>query len=76
VKDVEFRGGRKLQPDATYTLAVDDFLAAGGEGYTMLIGRPVEPAAMLDVDGLITYLKRLPQPVEVTGATGFLSTRR
>jgi hypothetical protein len=42
----------------------------------MLIGRPAEPAAMLDVDGLITYLKRLPQPVEVTGVTGFLSTRR
>jgi 5'-nucleotidase len=76
VKDVEFRGGRKLQPDATYTLAVDDFLAAGGEGYTMLMGRPAEPAALLDVDGLITYLKRLPQPVEVTGVTGFISTRR
>jgi 5'-nucleotidase len=76
VRDVEFRGGRKLQSNATYTLAVDDLLAAGGEGYSMLIGRPVDPAAMLDVDGLITYLKRLPQPVEVVGVTGFLSTRR
>jgi 5'-nucleotidase len=76
VKAVEFKGGRKLEADATYTLAVDDFVAAGGDGYTMLIGRPAEPAAMLDVDGLITYLKRLPQPVEVTGVTGFFSTRR
>ena len=76
VKDVEFRGGKKLQANGTYTLAVDDFLAGGGEGYAMLVGRPAEPAAMLDVDGLITYLKRLPQPVEVTGVTGFLSTRR
>jgi 2',3'-cyclic-nucleotide 2'-phosphodiesterase / 3'-nucleotidase / 5'-nucleotidase len=76
VKEVEFKGGRKLQGDATYTLAVDDFLAAGGDGYTMLMGRPTEPAGMLDVDGLIAYLKRLPQPVEVTGVTGFFSTRR
>jgi 5'-nucleotidase len=76
VKEVEFRGGRKLQTDASYTLAVDDFLAGGGEGYTMLAGRPAEPAGMLDVDGLIAYLKRLPQPVEVTGVTGFLSSRR
>jgi hypothetical protein len=42
----------------------------------MLIGRPAEPAAMLDVDGLITYLKRLPQPVEVSGVTGFFPTRK
>jgi 2',3'-cyclic-nucleotide 2'-phosphodiesterase/3'-nucleotidase/5'-nucleotidase len=76
VKEVEFKGGRKLQADATYTLAVDDVLAAGGDGYTMLIGRPAEPAAMLDVDGLIAYMRRLPQPVEVTGVTGFFSTRR
>ena len=76
VKDVEFRGGRKLRSDATYTLAVDDLLAAGGDGYVMLTGRSAEPAALLDVDGLITYLRRLPQPVEVTGVTGFLSTRR
>jgi 2',3'-cyclic-nucleotide 2'-phosphodiesterase (5'-nucleotidase family) len=76
VKEVEFKGGRKLQADATYTLAVDDFLAAGGDGYTMLIGKPAEPAGLLDVDGLIAYLKRLPQPVEVTGVTGFFSTRR
>jgi 5'-nucleotidase len=76
VKEVEFQGGRKLQAEATYTLAVDDFLAAGGNGYVMLTGRPSEPAGMLDVDGLITYLRRLPQPVEVTGVTGFLSTRR
>jgi hypothetical protein len=42
----------------------------------MLIGKPAEPAGLLDVDGLIAYLKRLPQPVEVTGVTGFFSTRR
>jgi 2',3'-cyclic-nucleotide 2'-phosphodiesterase / 3'-nucleotidase / 5'-nucleotidase len=76
VQQVEFQDGRKLRRDAIYTLAVDDFVATGGEGYTMLIGRAAEPAGTLDVDGLITYLKRLPQPVDVTRVTGFSSTRR
>jgi hypothetical protein len=55
---------------------VDDFLAGGGEGYTMLIGRPSEPAGTLDVDGLITYLRRLPQPVGLPRVSGFSSTGR
>jgi 2',3'-cyclic-nucleotide 2'-phosphodiesterase/3'-nucleotidase/5'-nucleotidase len=76
VQRIELQGGRELQPDATYTVAVDDFLAAGGDGYTMLIGRTAEQAAMLDVDGLITYLRRLPQPINVTVGAGFISTRR
>jgi 2',3'-cyclic-nucleotide 2'-phosphodiesterase (5'-nucleotidase family) len=76
VQRIELLGGRRLRPDAMYILAADDFLAAGGDGYTMLIGLPAEPAGALDVDGLITYLRRLPQPVEFPARTGFLSTRR
>jgi 2',3'-cyclic-nucleotide 2'-phosphodiesterase (5'-nucleotidase family) len=75
VQKVELQG-RKLRPEARYTLAVDDFIAAGGDGYTMLVGLPAEPGATLDVDGVITYLRRLPQPVEVTARAGFVSTRR
>ena len=44
------RRGRILWP-------LDDFLAAGGDGYTMLAGLPAEPGTMLDVDGLIAYLQ-------------------
>jgi 2',3'-cyclic-nucleotide 2'-phosphodiesterase / 3'-nucleotidase / 5'-nucleotidase len=76
VQRVQLPDGRKLQPGATYTLAVDDLVAAGGEGYTMLMGLPMEPGGMLDVDGLITYLRRLPQPVAASGGPGFISTRR
>jgi 5'-nucleotidase len=65
-----------LRRDAQYTLAVDDFLAGGGDGYNMLIGLPVEPGGILDVDAVITYLRRLPQPVEVTARPGFVSNRR
>jgi 5'-nucleotidase len=76
VRSMELSGGRKLRTDATYTLAVDDFLSAGGDGYTMLLGLPAEPGGMLDVEGLITYLRRLPQPVTFRDQPGFSSTRR
>lgn len=76
VRGVELQGGRKLRPNGTYTLAVDDFVASGGEGYAMLAGLPAEPGGMLDVDGLMTYVKRLPQPADITLETGFTSTRR
>jgi 5'-nucleotidase len=75
VRRVELQG-RPLRRDAQYTLAVDDFLAGGGDGYKMLIGLPVEPGGILDVDAVITYLRRLPQPVEVTARPGFVSNRR
>ncbi|HEU4680483.1 MAG TPA: 5'-nucleotidase C-terminal domain-containing protein [Gemmatimonadales bacterium] len=75
VRSVELQR-RKLRPEARYTLAVDDFLATGGGGYNMLVGLPQEAGAILDVDAVIAYLRRLPQPVNVTALPGFISTRR
>ncbi len=74
VRGIEVQG-RRLRQDARYTLAVDDFLAGGGDGYDMLIGLPAEPGGILDVDALIAYLRRLPQPAEITVRPGFVSTR-
>jgi 5'-nucleotidase len=76
VKSVELTGGKKLENRGTYTLAVDDFLSAGGDGYTMLTGLTGDPTGMLDVEGLIAYLRRLPQPVTVRDEVGFISSRR
>jgi 5'-nucleotidase len=75
VRSVELQR-RPLRRDARYTVAVDDFLAGGGDGYDMLVGRPAEPGGILDVDAVMTYLRRLPQPVAVTAGPGFVSTRR
>jgi 5'-nucleotidase len=74
VRSVEVQG-RALRRDARYTLAVDDFLSGGGDGYSMLTGLPAEPGGTLDVDAVITYLRRLPPPVEITPRPGFVSTR-
>jgi 2',3'-cyclic-nucleotide 2'-phosphodiesterase (5'-nucleotidase family) len=76
LRSVELTGGKQLRNDGVYTLAVDDFLSAGGDGYTMLAGLTGEPSGMLDVEGLITYLRRLPQPVTVKAEVGFESSRR
>ena len=75
IRSIEVGRGRKLEPNGDYTLAIDDFLAGGGEGYAMLAGLPSEPAAMLDLEGVVIYLRRLPQPVEFVGRPGFVSTR-
>jgi 2',3'-cyclic-nucleotide 2'-phosphodiesterase (5'-nucleotidase family) len=76
VKEVTLGTGRKLRPRDSYTLATDDSTAAGAGGFTMLPGRPTERVGLLDVEAAATYLRRLPQPVEVEASTGFRSTRR
>jgi hypothetical protein len=69
-------GSRKLRPRENYTLATDDSTAAGAGGFTMLVGRPLERVGLLDVEAAATYLRRLPQPVEIEASPAFQSTRR
>jgi 2',3'-cyclic-nucleotide 2'-phosphodiesterase (5'-nucleotidase family) len=76
VKQVILGNGRKLQARDSYTLATDDSTAAGAGGFTMLLGQPAERVGLLDVEAAATYLRRLPQPVEVEASTAFRSTRR
>ena len=76
VRRVTLGTGRKLRPRDTYTLATDDSTASGAGGFTMLPGRPTERVGLLDVEAAATYLRRLPQPVEVEASTAFRSTRR
>jgi 2',3'-cyclic-nucleotide 2'-phosphodiesterase (5'-nucleotidase family) len=76
VRQVTLGTGRKLKPRDSYTVATDDSTAAGAGGFTMLPGRPIERVGLLDVEAAVTYLRRLPQPVEVEASTAFRSTRR
>ena len=55
--------GKKIDPHGEYTLAVTDFMAAGGSGYAMLASAHRVDVGMMDLDALITYLRLLPQPV-------------
>jgi 2',3'-cyclic-nucleotide 2'-phosphodiesterase (5'-nucleotidase family) len=76
VKEVTLGTGRKLRPRDSYTLATDDSTASGAGGFRMLPGLPAERVGLLDVEAAATYLRRLPQPVEVEASTAFQSTRR
>ncbi|MGH7527239.1 MAG: 5'-nucleotidase C-terminal domain-containing protein, partial [Gemmatimonadales bacterium] len=76
IKNLVLHGGRQVRPRELYTLATDDSTAVGVGGFTALLGRPLEWRGMLEVEATAAFLRRLPQPVEVEPATGFLSTRR
>jgi 2',3'-cyclic-nucleotide 2'-phosphodiesterase / 3'-nucleotidase / 5'-nucleotidase len=56
--------GRPVDRGRTYTLAVTNFLAAGGSGFAMLTAAPQEDLGMLDLDALIRYLTVLRQPID------------
>jgi 2',3'-cyclic-nucleotide 2'-phosphodiesterase / 3'-nucleotidase / 5'-nucleotidase len=75
VRRVVLQGGRKLRPDGEYALATDEASAGGAGGLGPLAGVPYQRGGLLDVEAVAAFLRRLPQPVEVAPAAGFLSTR-
>jgi 2',3'-cyclic-nucleotide 2'-phosphodiesterase/3'-nucleotidase len=75
IKDVVLQGKRDLKSGSRYVLAVDAATAEGAGGYEMLRGVPVERGGMIDVEADAAFLRKLPQPVDVGGTAGFVSTR-
>jgi len=63
LKKVRLANGKDVDDGQTYTVAVSDFLAAGGSGYTMLVGAPSGEVGGTDLDALIQYLAVLRQPI-------------
>jgi 5'-nucleotidase len=66
IVDVRRTNGDSIGSEDHYTLGVSDFLAGGGNGYTMLKDLPSEPAGAVDLDALIAWLGRQPQPIRVS----------
>lgn len=65
VRRAKLLDGREIEKGKTYTLAVPDFMAVGGSGFSMLGGAPLERTAVSDVEALVNYLRRLPTPVDI-----------
>ncbi|MBA3470656.1 MAG: 5'-nucleotidase C-terminal domain-containing protein [Herpetosiphonaceae bacterium] len=63
-KVVEVRGadGQPISRAATYTVTVNSFLAAGGDAFTILIQGTDRVVGPTDLDALINYVEKLPQP--------------
>ena len=65
IADALLANGEPLADAGTYTLAVSDFMAEGGGGFTMLRDLPREDTGVQDLDALITYLQGAPQPFAI-----------
>ncbi len=64
--------GTVIRADATYVLGVTDFLQTGGGGFAMLRTREATRTGKTDLDALIEYLRRLPQPVAAPAGRRFV----
>ena len=73
---IVLQGKRKLRLADHYTIATDDSTARGAGGYAVLAALPRERGGLIEVEADARLLRRLPQPVEVGGTAGFVSTRR
>ena len=71
VTRVRLANGKGIDEGRAYTVAVPDFLAAGGSGYAMLVGAPAQDLNILDMDLLISYLSVLRTPVEAPADVRF-----
>ncbi len=58
VSDVKVNG-EPIDMDRSYTVATNDFMAAGGDGYTMLKAYPIKAEYNTLMDTLLAYVQKL-----------------
>lgn len=63
IEKLRLTDGKGVDDNRSYSLAVSDFVAAGGSGYAMLRGLPSGDVGATDLDALIQYLAMLRQPI-------------
>ncbi|MEN6610719.1 MAG: bifunctional metallophosphatase/5'-nucleotidase [Methanoregulaceae archaeon] len=59
-------GGVPLEPDKNYTAAMPDYLASGGDNYSVFTEGTNVARGPTDIDALAAYIGSLPQPVNGT----------
>jgi 5'-nucleotidase len=67
-KVVEVRGadGAPISRSASYTITVNSFLATGGDGFTILLQGTDRTVGPDDLQALVNYVEKLPQPFSAT----------
>ncbi|MGL4736326.1 MAG: bifunctional metallophosphatase/5'-nucleotidase, partial [Cellulosilyticaceae bacterium] len=58
IKDVKV-AGTPIDPSAMYTVATNDFMAVGGDGYTMFKGYPIKEEYNTLMDTLLAYVAKI-----------------
>jgi 5'-nucleotidase len=56
--------GSPLQPDVFYRITVNSFMASGGDGFTTFNDGSHREFSVTDVNALVEYVERLPQPID------------
>ena len=69
---IETAGGAPLDLGRTYVLGTLDFLQTGGDGLAMLNPLPSRRTGRTDLENLIAYLERQPQPVVAPAGPRFV----
>jgi 2',3'-cyclic-nucleotide 2'-phosphodiesterase (5'-nucleotidase family) len=72
IVDIRRPDGSVVRDGDTYVLGLSDFLQTGGEGMTMLVPLTPRRTGKTDLEALIAYLERAPQPVRVSAAPRFI----
>lgn len=63
VLDIFLPNGKKIDPKAEYTIAVNNFMADGGDGYTILKQGKDRKVWLTDLDTLVNYVKAQQKPI-------------
>ncbi|WP_224752412.1 bifunctional metallophosphatase/5'-nucleotidase [Metabacillus arenae] len=56
--------GKELLPNQEYTVTVNNFLAGGGDGFTVLTNGSNVETGPIDLDALVNYIKKAQQPIK------------
>lgn len=75
VRDVRLADGSRIRDGRMYSLATQDYLASGQGGFAALEGKAQERSTYKDIDAVVLYLRRLPQPVRPPDDARFLPGR-
>jgi 2',3'-cyclic-nucleotide 2'-phosphodiesterase (5'-nucleotidase family) len=67
VREMRLDDGRVLRDTDPVTLGTTEFVAAGGDGFTVLREGTQNRTGLVDLDALVTYLQSLPQPIQPPG---------
>lgn len=62
VVDSVMIGGVPLSPASTYSVTVNNFIAAGGDNFTLFKSGTGQVVGPTDIDALVAYVESLPQP--------------
>ena len=68
--------GKPLRDNATYTLAVNDFMSTGGDGFTMFNELTWRTTGMTCLDALVGWLQKQPAPVKADEAVRIVASRK